>query len=217
MVIDACKSMALGIIGLCLFQISSPLAANEAADSLLAQLKPINNLSADFQQQSFDKNAKPLQHQSGHFTVKQNGEFRWLVNAPYEQLIVSDGQTLRIYDPDLEQLTIKKADAKVQMVPLLLFSHNASDILAQYHIVLVKGEKQSATDRIYELSPKQPGTLFEKLRIVFSSGMPTQLEIIDSLKQLTRVEFAAVMLNQSLKQDSFQLVVPEGIDIIDER
>lgn len=213
----ACKSIAAMIVTALLLQFSLPLFANEAADSLLAQLKPINNLSASFQQQTFDKNTKPLQQQNGHFVVKKSGEFRWSVNAPYEQLIVSDGKTLHIYDPDLEQLTIKKADTKVQMVPLLLFSHNADEILSQYDISLVNTEATSVNNRVYELSPKQSGNLFEGLRIVFSSGTPKQLEITDSLKQVTRVEFGAVMLNKSLMQDDFQFVVPEGIDIIDER
>lgn len=43
-------------------------------------------------------------------SVKRPGLFYWHTDAPQEQLMVSDGQKVSLWDPDLEQVTIKKLE-----------------------------------------------------------------------------------------------------------
>jgi outer membrane lipoprotein carrier protein len=45
---------------------------------------------------------------SGQFAIARPNKFRFHYLKPYEQLLVSDGQTLWVYDADLNQLTQKK-------------------------------------------------------------------------------------------------------------
>src|SRR5690606_18836130 len=173
----------------------------------------IDNLSANFQQESLDKNEKLLQKQIGRFVVKRSGEFFWYVNPPYEQHIFSDGGVVKIYDPDLEQLTIKSIDQKTQMIPLLLFSDNAQKIIEQYTVNQIKEGKNPA----FELIPITNGHFFDRLIVVFllnpDGHVPQRLEITDSLKQKTRVHFDNAVLNQPLDPGVFMFSIPEGIDV----
>lgn len=197
--------------------ISGVAFAEDPALKLMALLKPIKNISANFQQQSLDKSGKKLQQQSGHFVVKSSGEFYWYVKPPYEQQIISDGKVINIYDPDLEQLTIKTLDPKAQMIPLLLFSENGQKIITQYRV----SQREAGTSIVFELKPNSDGSLFDQLVITFSSHsgvvVPTQLEIVDTLKQSTLVEFDKLLLNQSTDPNTFVFSAPEGVDVIDER
>lgn len=193
--------------------------AEDAAAQLLALLQPIQNLSGHFEQQSLDKNEKLLQRQNGSFVVLQSGEFIWRILPPYEQHIISNGTIINIYDPDLEQLTIKALDQKVQVIPLMLFSENGRQIVQQYDVSKVAGD--SSTEVTFILKPRQAGSLFDRLLISFSNASamhtPTRLDIIDSLKQITRVRFDQVFLNQSIDRKQFEFSAPAGIDVIDER
>ena len=50
---------------------------------------------------------------------------------PFEQQIISNNREVRIYDPDLEQLTIKPVNKDMTVTPLLLFSDNKQKITAR--------------------------------------------------------------------------------------
>ncbi|MBS1146783.1 MAG: outer rane lipoprotein carrier protein LolA, partial [Proteobacteria bacterium] len=47
------------------------------------------------------------QQASGKMMFARPGKFRWDYVAPYEQVIVSDGVKLWLYDADLDQVTVK--------------------------------------------------------------------------------------------------------------
>jgi len=183
---------------------------SSAATHLIEKLKAIKTLQADFVQESYDAKQKLLQKQNGSFKVKDSGEFIWLIAVPYEQKIISDAKSLKIYDPDLEQLTIKKLDDKAQVIPLLLFSGKSDQINDLYNVVAI-------SDSHYSLASKSNNNLFDKLEIDFVDETPVSLIILDSLKQKTIVSFSNTVFNKPLSASLFQFIAPEGADIVDER
>jgi len=185
-----------------------------AAQQLLQVLKPIKTLQANFIQESYDSNDHLLQKQNGSFKVTEKGEFIWGISKPYEQKIISDGKVLKIFDPDLEQLTIKAIDKKNQVIPLLLFSGESENITRQYKILQTDAPTEKNT---FDLIAQDKNSLFDKLQIIFKKGDPDSLSIIDSLKQKTIVHFEKVVINPSFKASTFQFEVPAGVDVIDER
>lgn len=180
------------------------------SEKLVQQLKKIKTLQADFIQENYDAKNNLLQKQNGNFKIMESGEFIWNTAAPYEQKIISDGNVLKIFDPDLEQLTIKTLDKKNQVVPLLLFSGEGRAITEQYEI-------SSPQNDIFDLHASNKSSLFEKLQISFKNGLPVSLSIIDSMNQKTLVRFDKIILNQPIKTSLFQFETPLGADVIDER
>jgi len=205
------------IISAGLFFSVSNSFAEEASKNLLKILQPIHNLSGSFEQQSLDKNNKLLQMQAGNFVVQKTGEFYWEIDPPYEQKIISDGKIINVYDPDLEQVTIKTLEQKAQIIPLLLFSENGQQLISQY----IVSEIGDSSNPVFELKPKINGSLFDRLTITFRSDKvpvsPAQLEIVDSLKQVTRIYFDKTVLNRHIDTKVFLFSAPEGVDVIDER
>ena len=117
---------------------------------------------------------------------------------------------LKIFDPDLEQVTLKALDKKTQVIPLLLFSGEGEVITKQYDI-------SSPGKDAFDLRARDKKSMFEKLQISFKNGMPVSLSIIDSMNQKTIISFEKVVANQAMKASIFQFEIPVGIDVIDER
>jgi DNA-binding transcriptional LysR family regulator len=49
------------------------------------------------------KSGRKPQQSAGIFALQRPGKFRWSYEKPYKQLLVSDGNKLWSYDPDLNQ------------------------------------------------------------------------------------------------------------------
>ncbi|WP_106478616.1 outer membrane lipoprotein chaperone LolA [Phytohalomonas tamaricis] len=184
-----------------------------AAERLTQLLEPLKTYSADFDQRVVDSvNSGSLQNAKGHMWLSRPGKFRWEVSAPYRQTVVSDGQQVFLYDPDLEQVSIRPLDQRVTHTPALLLSGQASELTANYGV----SRRQQGTTEIFTLSPKSPDTLFEELEMTFNSEQLAGLELSDSTGQRTAINFRNVKNNPSINNDRFNFHIPTGADVIRE-
>jgi outer membrane lipoprotein-sorting protein len=51
----------------------------------------------------------------------------------------------------------------------------------------------------------------------FSQSKPGAITMTDSLGQMTSIQFSDVQINQTIPEATFQYVIPEGVDLIDDR
>lgn len=200
-----------------------PTLAASADAELAARLKAIRSLQADFSQTSEQggKNAAaasaPVQTPQrqtvvlGSLSASKPGMFRWETRQPYQQLIVSDGKDIRIFDPDLQQMTIRAVDKAADQTPALLFS---GDLRALKQFSVTSSQTGGLTE--FQLKPKAKDALFAALRLQFKGSVPFAMLLDDSLGQKTRIEFIKPVLNQPVPADQFRLVPPKGTDIIRE-
>jgi outer membrane lipoprotein carrier protein len=66
---------------------------------------------------------------SGTFEFARPGHFRFVYKKPFEQSIVADGQTLWLYDVDLNQVTARKQSQVLGSTPAALIA-SAADMRA---------------------------------------------------------------------------------------
>ena len=86
-----------------------PIAAF-AADSIArveAYLASLQTLTAAFVQIVQDKQGQVTERATGTLSISRPNRFRWDYLEPYAQTIVADGKKLWLYDPDLEQVTVR--------------------------------------------------------------------------------------------------------------
>ena len=76
-----------------------------ARDDLATFTKGLKGLDGQFVQQVYDTNGKLKESSSGRVAMSAPRLFRWEYVKPYPQLIVADGKTVWVFDPDLEQVT----------------------------------------------------------------------------------------------------------------
>jgi outer membrane lipoprotein carrier protein len=170
-------------------------------------LQPISSLSAQFKQQVTDADGFQLQQSEGLFQVAQPNNLRWIVEQPMPQQVISNGLTLWLYDPDLEQVIVQPFDASIESTPAILFSGDLTRLDSAYFI------RQLSPD-VFQLTPEQGGSLFSELQIIFVDQLPASISLTDSLEQVTRITFSDVRLNPSLPAALFEFEIPGDIDVI---
>ncbi len=192
----------------------TPLSAmaDQGAERLARMLEPVDTYVADFDQQILDGSGQRLQEANGRMWLSRPGRFRWEVNAPYEQVVVSDGEQVTLFDPDLAQATVQPLDERVTHTPALLLSGSAGQLTDNYEVT----SSQQGTAEIFELVPKSPDTLFEELKLTFYGERLGFLQMTDSTGQRTAIEFDDVEQNVSVEDARFDLTLPEGTDVIRE-
>ncbi|WFM70228.1 outer membrane lipoprotein chaperone LolA [Halomonas sp. CKK8] len=184
--------------------------ASEGAERLADILEPLETYVADFEQQILDGSGQRLQEARGRMWLSRPGKFRWEVDAPYEQLVVSAGEEVTLYDPDLEQATVQALDQRVTHTPALLLSGSADELTGSYDVT----RRQQGSSETFTLVPKDPDTLFEELQMTFRGEALDLLQMTDSTGQRTAIEFDNVRMNESLDDSRFTFEIPEGTDVI---
>lgn len=188
-------------------------ADDEAAVKRLTELlNQAQTITARFSQLSLDGSGTQLQETAGKLALKRPGLFRWHTDQPMEQLLVSDGKQVWLYDPDLEQVTIQSLDQRLTHTPALLLSGDVSQIRENFEITFKEGG--NVVDFI--LKPKAKDTLFDSLRLSFRNGVLNDMQLIDSIGQRTNILFMSVKMNQPLDDKQFRFDIPEGADVIQE-
>ncbi|SHM45618.1 outer membrane lipoprotein chaperone LolA [Phytopseudomonas punonensis] len=188
-------------------------ADDEAAVKRLTELlNQAQTITARFSQLSLDGSGTQLQETAGELALKRPGLFRWHTDEPMEQLLVSDGKQVWLYDPDLEQVTIQSLDQRLTHTPALLLSGDVSQIRENFEITFKEGG--SVVDFI--LKPKAKDTLFDSLRLSFRNGVLNDMQLIDSIGQRTNILFMSVKMNQPLDDKQFSFEIPAGADVIKE-
>lgn len=184
--------------------------ASEGAERLADILEPLETYVADFEQQILDGSGQRLQEARGRMWLSRPGKFRWEVDAPYEQLVVSAGEEVILYDPDLEQATVQALDQRVTHTPALLLSGSADELTGSYDVT----RRQQGSSETFTLVPKDADTLFEELQMTFHGEALDLLQMTDSTGQRTAIEFDNVRMNEPLDNGRFTFEIPEGTDVI---
>src|SRR3546814_14982350 len=96
-----------------------------------------------------------------------------------EQLLVSIGQKVWLYDPDLEQVTVQQLDQRLTHTPALLLSGDVSTISENFEV----SHKEAGEVVDFTLKPKAKDTLFDNLSLSFRRGLINVMPLIDSVGQ----------------------------------
>lgn len=191
----------------------SPVAASaaDAVGRVDAYLDSLEALSAQFVQVVQDKSGDVTDRASGTLSIARPNRFRWDYREPYAQTIVADGQKLWLYDPDLEQVTVRSLEQGLGATPAMLLS-GSGDVGDAFTAGLVEQRQDRTWCR---LLPKQRGSDFEKVSLAFDrKGELAAMELVDKLGQTTTIQFSAVKRPRRIDAALFRFVPPKGADVI---
>lgn len=187
-------------------------AGEQDVQRLTQLLEKSQTIEANFSQLTLDAGGTSLQETTGKMVVQRPGLFYWHTNAPQEQLVVSDGKNVTLWDPDLEQATVKKLDQRLNQTPALLLSGDVSKISQSFDIT----SKQQGEVMDFTLKPKTKDTLFDSLRVSFRKGLINDMQLVDGVGQRTNILFNGVKANQAVPANQFKFDIPKGADVIRE-
>lgn len=190
---------------------SVPLQEFKAAISQLSQFK------GNFSQQTIDASGTSTERQSGHFVLQQPNRLLWKSTDPWQQLLVTNGKQLWLYDIDLEQVMIQPvSDDGLEQTPALLLFGNTERISNIYQFQsTTKGKQQYYHFTLHEQLIGADYNI-KAISLSMTNGIPSSISFLDMLGQQTNINFGAVEPLDNLDASIFNWQVPEGVEVINE-
>lgn len=206
----ACVALAAGVVAQ---EATEPVTGPAAVQQLEAILQQTQSLSASVLQLQMDQDGRELQESQAELVMRKPSAFYWELTTPYSELMVTDGDRIWRYEPDLEQVTIQHFDAELDRTPIMLLNGDADEIAATYEVSM--GTQAAGDISRFILVPRSPGRLFERLAVTFRGAELIEMQFEDSLGQQTSLSFDNIVRNQPLSADQFSFTPPAGVEIID--
>ncbi|MEK6731946.1 MAG: outer membrane lipoprotein chaperone LolA [Pseudomonadota bacterium] len=187
--------------------------AQSAGSDLQNRLSSFTSMQANFSQTVVSDSGKILQKLTGKMAISRPGKFYWHVQKPMEQIIVTNGQQLWIYEPDLEQVTVRNLQEGISQTPVYLLTHSHAYLKNNFNISYDKHYKDG---NWFDLIPKQKNDLFGDIILGFYDDQLLQMQLDSSLGQHTVIRFTDVQINPKLDSIMFDFQAPAGVDVIDQ-
>jgi outer membrane lipoprotein carrier protein len=150
---------------------------------------------------------------SGTFEFQRPDRFRFEYTKPFEQTIVADGQTLWLYDVDLNQASSRKQQDLLGNTPAALLAA-AADLKALGKVFdLSSVASQDGTNWVQAVPRQREGQL-QQVRIGFKQGQLSALEILDSFGQRSLMTFGPFDTQTGFKPGHFRFTPPSGTEVI---
>lgn len=190
-----------------------PAFGDEAAkQQLIESLEKFSTVKAQFEQKTYTETSVSADVVSGSLSIEKPLKFAWMVTAPYEQQVISDGETLWVYDPDLEQATYQSVDEQVQHSPAMILSQPRITLGSEYQVISARLDNAD----IYRLYPLDDQSVFSEMEMTLSDGTIENIVIYDSLGQRTVISFQGFIANESIDPSTFEFNPPPGTDLFEQ-
>ena len=165
---------------------SVPDAVWNDAAALSARLEALDSFAATFTQAIAGNRGQILEESTGYVLLARP-DFKWVVNDPYPQVITTEGDLLKVYDPDLEQLSIRPLSDALTDTPISLLTSAEVDLGEHFNVIRLPVEADGIDT--YVVTPTGEESLFAEIRLTFSAAGLDALGIVDHLGQFTEIRF----------------------------
>lgn len=196
-------------------QAQTPAAKATTPTSARAQMqsftRALKGLEARFDQQVYDPNAHAAESSSGIVQLSAPRQFRWQYQKPAPQLIVADGDHIWIYDPDLEQVTVRQQSLAEQDSPLAVLI-DPTELDRQYRVS--EGGRSGGLDWLVLVPKRADDAPFQSARLGFGSAGLVQMDLKDGLGQKTVIRFSDWKRNPRFAAGTFRFKPPPGVDVV---
>ncbi len=150
---------------------------------------------------------------SGSFAFQRPGRFKFVYHKPFEQTIVADGQTLWLYDVDLNQVTQRAQAQALGSTPAALLA-SAPDLSALKADFTLESAPDQDNLQWVLASPKAKDGQIKSVRVGFAGDQLAALDILDSFGQRSLIRFTGMQANAALPAGTFQFKPPAGSDVV---
>lgn len=158
---------------------------------------------------------------SGTFEFVRPSRFRFNYRKPFEQVLVADGQTLWLYDADLNQVTARAQASALGSTPAALIAAAPNLQALQADFTLANAPERDGLQWV-TATPRARDSQLQSMRVGLreagKGGAKTAelaaLEIVDSFGQRSVLSFSRVQVNPAIPAETFRFKPPAGADVI---
>ena len=186
-------------------------AARTARVQLDVFTRGLKGLDSSFSQQVFDPNGRKSDSSAGTVRMSAPRQFRWEYRQPAPQLIVADGDHIWIYDPELEQVTVRQQSLEEQDSPLSVLI-DPTELDRQYRVS--EGGRAAGLNWLVLAPRKAEDAPFQQARLGFDASGLARMELTDGLGQRTVIGFSGWKRNPTFARGTFRFTPPKGVDVV---
>ncbi|MFZ9035896.1 MAG: outer membrane lipoprotein chaperone LolA [Francisellaceae bacterium] len=178
--------------------------------TLFDKLVAYDNIQAKFKQRLVNPAQNINQLSQGQMWVTKPSYFKWQIDSPNEQLLLSNGNKLWNYDKELQQVTIQNVPRKVSDAPyLLLLTGDKETLNALFNV-------EKLDDNSYRLTPKNGDqALISYVDIRFAGNTLDKITIGTETGQKTIVTFYDET-HAKIPLATYNFIIPKGVDVLGE-
>ena len=186
-------------------------ADDDAVSRVERYLAGVRTISASFVQVVRDRENRITERATGTLSLARPDRFRWDYLKPYQQVIVADGKQLWLYDPDLQQVTVRGLEEGLGSTPAMLLS-GAGRLEDSFTSI---GTERDGDWTWWRLKPRATNSDFESVSLALGGkGELAAMELTDKLGQTTRIDFEGLRRNSPVDESLFRFEPPPGADVI---
>ncbi|UGB44151.1 outer membrane lipoprotein chaperone LolA [Frateuria edaphi] len=170
----------------------------------------LHSLKGHFTQTLADASGQGAKTSSGTLALEAPRQFRWDTLEPYKQTIVADGSRVWLYDPELEQVTVRVQSTEEAHSPLTVITDLKQ--LDKDFSVAERGEREGLF--WLRLSSRAKDPQFDYADLGFDAQGLKRMMFRDQLGAVTDIRFSDWQRNVDLSPSTFNFTPPPGADVI---
>lgn len=181
----------------------------QPSSDLSILLNKNESFQGSFNQIVFDNQGQIIEEANGKVIFKKPHFFKWIYKKPHQNQIISDGEIIYIYDPDLSQVIMSQFSQSNSNNPSLIFFQKNIEKFFKVTTKSINGELW------YRCQSLSDDADYETLELKLDSqGKVLAMNIIDRLKNKILVNFEDIQTNIKINEATFLFNVPENVEII---
>ena len=192
------------------FLATTAFAADGARAHLDAFAKGLSAVTGSFEQTVADASSGKTKTSRGTLGLKAPRQFRWETATPFKQTIIADGDKVWVYDPDLEQVSVRAQGTEEAHSPLTVLTDLSQ--LDRDFTTSEQGERDGFVWLRLKSKDKEPQ--FEYAELGFDPSGLARMVFKDAFGNNTEIRFSAWQRNAKLAADTFKFTPPKGVDVI---
>ena len=204
---------AVAVSSVCLIPVAAIAQADDARAKLERLLQDTRTLSAAVTQLIIESDGAVLEESTIQMHLMRPDGFYWETLDPFPELVVTDGDTLWNYQPDLEQVVIEDWDSTRSELAAQLLSGRTERLGEEYRIELATASDDTLTR--FRLQPLASDSVYRVISISFLYQDLESIHLDQKNGQQTLWQFSELERNQELDASLFNFQPPAGIEIVD--
>ena len=182
------------------------------------QYQSIRSFSGNFIQSSHRADTKTgTKKAEGLVSYKRPAKMHWLYKSPEEQLLVTNGQTIWLYDPLLENVTIQKLE-KITEGTALSFLLGLGNLQADFiHRGISKNLLIGQDGLILELEPKKStaNLAFIQLNVHPETYNLQSIALMDQQNNYRTIQLINMKYNLEIEDIFFEFTFTNDMEVIE--
>ena len=163
-------------------------------------LRDITTISADILQLIIESDGGVLEETEIKMLLKRPDRLYWETVSPFQELIVTNGEILWNYQPDLEQVTIEEWDSEDSELAAQLLNGRTETLSNDYYVAMINADDNKS----FELSPKMSDSIYDLVTVSFIDDVLDMIHLDGRNGEQTVWQFNNLVMNSLIENNSFE-------------